>query len=290
VVAFLTAVVSQAAPDIYFGEDVSPWGWGGPNDVPRPTSIPNTEGAASAFASRLPGIAAETFEGLATGSTPTNVVFGTNIATLTGQVDIRTTTNATMTLGGQFPISGTNFLNLRTESPGFFAVEFSQPQAAFGFYGTDFGEPLGMDLSFLHMDGTTNTILLPITRPQGSGGSFFFGYISQTNPFVRVFFHRIGNADDWFGFDDMRIATPDQVHPAPAVLDIVLAPGAGTTAGIGVSGTVGATYRLEYAAELSQTNWTALTNITLPTPRFLLFDADLITNQAKRFYRAVTIE
>ncbi len=288
-VILLTSVGAQAAPDIYFGEDVSPWGWGGPNDVPRPTSIPNTQRAASAFAARLPGILSEGFEGLATDSIPTSVVFGTNVATLTGQVDIRTATDPAMTLGGQFPISGTNFLNLRTESPGFFMLEFSQPQAAFGFYGTDFGEPLGMDISFQHMDGTTNTVVLPITRPQGSGGAFFFGYISQTNAFVRVFFRRLGTGDDWFGFDDMTIATPDQVHPAPATLDISLNAAEGNTVGIGVSGTAGATYRLEFATNLPASGWTPLTNVALPSPRFLFLDVSPATG-AKRFYRAVAVE
>ena len=283
-------VYRMALVSVYFGEDLSPYSYPAPNDVPRPASIPNTQRAASAFASRLPGILSETFEGLATDSTPTNLVFGTNIATLTGQVEIRTVIDPAMTAGGEFPISGTNFLNLRTESPGFFTLDFSQPQAAFGFYGTDFGEPLGMDMAFLHVDGTTNTIVLPITRPQGSGGAFFFGYISQTNPFVRVAFHRMGDENDWFGFDDMTIATPDQVHPAPAVLDIAVDSGTGTTAGIGVSGTVGATYRLEYATQVPQTNWTALTNVALPTSRFLFFDTNPIPNQAKRFYRAVTVE
>jgi hypothetical protein len=290
VVAFLTALVVQGAPDIYFGEDLSPYPYPAPNDVPRPANIPNTLRAATAFASRLPGILGETFEGLPTSSKPATVVFGTNAAALAGDYEIFTVLDPASTFGGLFPISGTNVLLLKAEQAGFFSLEFSSPQGAFGFYGTDFGEPTGMWLRVITASGTTNTVSVPITRPQGSGGSFFFGIIEQTNPFVRIEFHPTGTEFDWFGFDNMTIATPDQVHSAPAVLDIALAPSAGPTAGIGLSGTVGATYRLEYVTELPQTNWTALTNITLPTPRFLFIDGDPTTNHAKRFYRAVTVE
>lgn len=289
-VAFLTTVVVQAAPDIYFGEDLSPYPYPAPNDVPRPASIPNTQRAASAFASRLPGILSETFEGLTTGSKPAAVVFGTNAATLAGNYEIFTVLDPTNTFGGLFPISGTNVLVLKAEQAGFFSLDFSSPQGAFGFYGTDFGEPTGMWLRVIGASGTTNTVSVPITRPQGSGGSFFFGIIERTNPFVRIEFHPTGTEFDWFGFDNMTIGTPEQIHPEPATLDIALHPGVGTTADIGVSGTAGATYRLEFATEVTQTNWTALTNLVLPTPRFLYFDTDPITNHAKRFYRAVTIE
>jgi len=287
---FLTAVVVQAAPDIYFGEDLSPYPYPAPNDVPRPASIPNTERAASAFASRLPGILSETFEGLATASKPTLIAFGTNAAALAGNYEILTVLDPTNTFGGIFPISGTNVLILRAEQASFFSLEFSSPQGAFGFYGTDFGEPTGMWLRVIAASGTTNTVSVPITRPQGSGASFFFGIIEKTNPFVRIEFHPTGTEFDWFGFDNMTIATPEQVHPAPAVLDIALASGNRSAMEIGISGTVGATYRLEYTTTLPATAWMALTNMTLPVPRGLFLDGEALTNDAKRFYRAVTIE
>ena len=60
--ASLACRVVSAAPEIYFGEDVSPYPYPGPNDVPRPTELPNTYAAAAEFSARLPGAVSETFE------------------------------------------------------------------------------------------------------------------------------------------------------------------------------------------------------------------------------------
>jgi hypothetical protein len=59
--------------------------------------------------------------------------------------------------------------------------------------------------------------------------------------------------------------------------------------GIQISGTVGATYQLQYTTVLPATNWTTLTNILLPVSPFLYFDTQYSTNKANRFYRAVQV-
>lgn len=61
-------------------------------------------------------------------------------------------------------------------------------------------------------------------------------------------------------------------------------------AGIQINGTVGATYQLQYATLLPSTNWITLTNIVLPISPFLYFDADAISNNGKRFYRAFLVQ
>jgi hypothetical protein len=85
--------------------------------------------------------------------------------------------------------------------------------------------------------------------------------------------------------------TAGSVTSSPAVLAIA----AGATldlhfyAGITIDGTVGLNYRVDYAESLAQTNnWLTLTNLTLASSPFLLFDIQS-TNSPQRFYRAVLI-
>jgi len=81
------------------------------------------------------------------------------------------------------------------------------------------------------------------------------------------------------------------VTSSPAVLAIA---GGATLdlhfyAGIRIDGVVGLNYRVDYAEALAQTtNWLALTNLTLSSSPFLLFDIQS-TNSPKRFYRAVLL-
>jgi hypothetical protein len=57
-------------------------------------------------------------------------------------------------------------------------------------------------------------------------------------------------------------------------------------ASLTLDGIVGTAYRIDYSPGPGGTNWTTLTNITLPTSLFTLRDAGT-TNSASRFYRAV---
>ena len=205
--AILFAVAAQAQPTIFFGEEVSS---SVVNNVPRPTALPNTLRAAASFAAHLHGVLVESFEGFPARSSPTIIAFGTNTATLSGTREIVALPDPTRTLNGVFPISGTNVLLLSDAQQGFFALDFSSPQAAFGFFGTDFGELAGMRLGFISTNGARTDIDVPVTRPQGSGGSFFFGVVNKTSPFIRVEFVRVGTPDG-FGFDDFVIATSDQI-------------------------------------------------------------------------------
>jgi hypothetical protein len=75
--------------------------------------------------------------------------------------------------------------------------------------------------------------------------------------------------------------------PAAAQLSIVLMGGQPT---IGVTGTTGATYRVEFAGALPATNWMTLTNLFLPTSPQFVSDAEPVLNQGSRYYRAVVVE
>jgi N-acetylneuraminic acid mutarotase len=59
-------------------------------------------------------------------------------------------------------------------------------------------------------------------------------------------------------------------------------------AGLTISGSVGATNRIDYRTDLSGKNWTALTNVVLPTSPYLFIDATTAAT-ARRFYRAVLL-
>jgi len=75
--------------------------------------------------------------------------------------------------------------------------------------------------------------------------------------------------------------------PIAAELNVVLT---NAQAGISLAGTVGATYRVEYALSLPATNWVVLTNLALPSSPHLVLDDDLVLARDSRFYRAVVVE
>jgi hypothetical protein len=86
-------------------------------------------------------------------------------------------------------------------------------------------------------------------------------------------------------FDDVSLnAGP---IPVPASLAISLV---GSQANILVSGTTGATYRVEYSGVLPAVNWATLTNVTLAASSYTALDMLVVTNSENRFYRAVLIE
>jgi hypothetical protein len=86
-------------------------------------------------------------------------------------------------------------------------------------------------------------------------------------------------------FDDVRLSAGP--IPTPAQLRIALG---GAFPAINLSGTTGATYRVEYSAALPATNWIALTNVFIPASPQLLLDPHAVTNAGSRYYRAVVVE
>ncbi len=72
-----------------------------------------------------------------------------------------------------------------------------------------------------------------------------------------------------------------------ASLGISLA--AGQHPGLKITGTLGATYRIEFASAIPSANWIPLTNLFLTTSPFNYVDPALVNNNASRFYRAVSV-
>ncbi len=86
-------------------------------------------------------------------------------------------------------------------------------------------------------------------------------------------------------FDDVRLSAGP--IPVAASLSISLT---GAKPTLAITGTTGATYRVEFTPALPATNWTTLTNIVLPNSPQSVFDPQSITNQSSRFYRATLLE
>ena len=286
IASLLCATSLFAAPDVYFGEDVStyPVSPPGPDQVSRPV-IPNSRRVNAQFLSRISGAVTESFEGMPTDSAPTSLTFGSTTATLSGTRKIFTVPNPAETYLGLFPITGTKLLGLLSENgrPSLFTVTFSTPQSAFGFFGSDL-ERNNFALRLIYQDNTSSSIPVPVTLPQGSGGAFFFGVIDKLRPFTSVEFMNLGGFNEYFGFDDLTIGVPEQVHPEPPTAGIAM------HTGIQITGTVGETYRIEYTLDLTTPNWITLADIVLPTSPYTHFDPVPVSLTPKRFYRVSAIE
>lgn len=212
VMVFCMAGMAIATPVIFFGEDINLTdNLGTAADDPlRPSSTPNANSARASFLSHLSGVNTENFESFAAGSNPGSLAFGTDIATLSGAPIIKNV--PTGTLNGTFPISGNQFLFLFGPS-GSFQINFSTPQAAFGFYSTDVSDG-GANLILTLSGNATDVLTVPNTVPSGTGSDFYFGIIDTEHPFTRITFTNTYSAMDGFGFDDMTIGRLEQIVPS----------------------------------------------------------------------------
>ena len=193
--------------------------------------------AHSGFLGALAGVGTESFESLAVGvQSPISLAFpGAGTATLTGSGQIRSVGTA-----DDFPVSGSRFYQVTTGSGTEFTINFANPIAAFGFYGTDLGDSgSNLVLRFTRSIGSTFDVQVPydVNAPGGdlrSGNLLFFGYIDTANPFTSVQFRSTGSGDV-FGFDDMTIGTAQQVNqgvvPEPSTY-VLMATGLGVLASV----------------------------------------------------------
>jgi hypothetical protein len=202
IILFAAATVN-ATPEIFFGQDVSIYPVGGLDAVARPTNITNTLAAQASFFASVVGSQTESFESFPTASNPTTLVFGT----MSGNRTVLSVANSTNTMNGAFPLTGTNFVALSGGSGQSFTINFSAPETAFGFFGSDI-ELNELQLTLTSTNGAQEIEVVPVTVPQGSGGCFYYGLIDQAAPFVSIAFKNIGTNQDGFAFDDMSIGTP----------------------------------------------------------------------------------
>ena len=192
----------NAGFDTFLGIDSSPG-----------ATVPVGGNAATARANFLASLSAsvgtEDFEGIAFGSiVPLALSFpgtsGSITATLTGGGgNVRSFPTT-----GMFATSGTQYLG--TNAGGDFNISFSDPIAAFGFYGTDIGDING-DLILTLSNGSTETVQID-TAGEPNGSLLFWGFRDDTNTYTNIAFTNTGSGDV-FGFDDMTVGDPTQVLP-----------------------------------------------------------------------------
>ncbi|MCX6879392.1 MAG: hypothetical protein NTW21_37160 [Verrucomicrobia bacterium] len=286
-VLLLFALPSRAEVEVYFAQDLSPYPASANND-PRPP-YPKSQAVAAQFLARLQGTSTESFESFAPGTTPSNLVFGSVTATLfasaIGDCVVDQVLDSRSTSGGGFPSTGTKCLGLlvgRAIHPEeYFRVSFSSPQSAFGFYGTDV-ETSSFRLRLARADGSTSDVYPPITVPQGNAGVFYLGVIDRARPFTSVTFYGTGSVLDGFDFDDLTIGTPQQVLPLSPTLRMT------AYQWLEITGTVGATYRIESSTDLTPTSWVTLTSFVLPASPYQWQDTTA-SGVRRRFYRAASV-
>ena len=202
---------AQAAPTIYFGENLSPAGGVSGDPV----------SARNAFLAALTaGVSTEDFESETVGAASVPLTFvgglGTINGTLSGGGAIR---DASVT--GTYATSGVQFYDNQFDA---FTISFATQIAAFGFYGTDIGDvqqaleiTLDKGLASERVFTVANTIGAP------NASLLFWGITDTANPFTTVTFAQSGG--DRFGFDDLTVGDIKQVRgvPEPAAWAMMLA-------------------------------------------------------------------
>jgi hypothetical protein len=199
----ILASLSWAAPVTFFGQDT------GLGESTRLATHPNADNAKNSFLGFLVGVGTENFESYANGTgAPLAISFpGAGTATITGTgsiVSVPTGTNGF----GRYPISGNQFW----EATSSFAIDFSSPIAAFGFYGVDIGDFNGQ-VKLTAIGGTTTVITVPNTIGGLGGGVLYFGFYDLSTQYTRIEFGNTNAGTDFFAFDDMTIGSLEQVNP-----------------------------------------------------------------------------
>lgn len=193
---------AQASVATFFGEDVNLSG------DPNQAAFTNANTARSSFFSTLTGVGTETFESFSTGaSSPFAVSFGAaGTATINGGSIASGNDGA-----GRYPVSGSQYLLTNTSN---FSLDFSQPVAAFGFFGTDIGDFGGqLTLMLTDKNNVVSSLIVPHTIGTGgstSGSNLFFGFQDTGNQYKSIVFQNNSTVDN-FAFDDFSIGSASQI-------------------------------------------------------------------------------
>jgi hypothetical protein len=208
--AMLTSGVASGY-SIFFGEDT---GLGESTPLPVASRI-NSTAAQNAFLANLVGVGTETFESFGAGTgAPLNLTFpGAGTATLGGSGSIRNVTPGTTNGVGRYAISGSRFWEA---SSGSFTITFSDPVAAFGFWGVDIGDFNGR-VTLTLQGGSVVNLTVPNTLNIAGGSVLYYGLIASGagELFTSITFGNTNPGTDFFAFDDMTIGSLEQVRPPP---------------------------------------------------------------------------
>jgi hypothetical protein len=228
----LVAASASAAPIIFFGEDLG----AGEGAV---VASPNADAAQASFLATLinPGI--ESFEGTAAGTiAPFGINFANGItANLTDAGEVVSLPDGTTNGFGRYGVTDDadddeRYLDLGGGANAF-ALTFSAPVSAFGFFGIDIGDFDGQVTATTA--GGLNQVFNVGNSLNIEGGSvLFWGVVDPANTFTSVSFGNTGSGADVFGFDDFTVGTAEQVvdpgpNPVPEPTTVLLL-GAGLAA------------------------------------------------------------
>lgn len=214
-VILFVAGSANAVVTTFFGEDLGP----GDNTYTKLASWTNATTAETSFLSNLIGVGTESFESYAQGTgTPLALVFpGAGTATLTGTGYIDEENPPGTANGvGRYATDGVKYWEAGTGAANF-TINFSDPVAAFGFYGIDLGDFQGQ-VSVDTVNGGTTTYSIPHTVGAPGGSVVFWGIIDTTNLFTSIEFQNTGSTADYFAFDEMTVGALQQVIPAPGAI------------------------------------------------------------------------
>lgn len=220
IVLFVTSTTVVAVPIFFFGEDLA-----------TGRTVPPAGNAAKARANFLnsltSGVGVEDFESFeSTDVAPYNLSFpgstGNISATLTNAGGICDgINNCVAPASGEFATSGDKWL-FTEES---LAVTFSDPIAAFGFYGTDIGD-LSAQLTITLTDFGGAQIIVDVAHTLGpfndDGDLLFWGFVDPITTYTKLEFGLLAGNDDFFGFDDLTIGELDQVNIVPEPTTLIL--------------------------------------------------------------------
>lgn len=217
------ASTACAAPLVFYGHDK-----GRGEDV-RLTSTPNADAARAAFLGLVDNAVTEDFEhfeeyaGYMSGL---SLDFGIHGDSTLGSTDgNRSLWVDAVALGstntkGRFAISGLNYLQV---SSNYFQLSFANPISAFGFHGIDIGDFRGhFEIEVIDSDGALTAYTLEDTYRSRGGGVLFWGIINDRTPFSSIRFANSNAGTDWFGFDDMILASARAIPVSePGILGLL---------------------------------------------------------------------
>jgi hypothetical protein len=222
--ALCAAAGAQAAPVVFFGLDNANLSGGGPH--------PNADAAQAGFAAAAGPLAQQSFErageGIPAGAVPASFAVGARTVSFAGAAtDYSQVTNGLGTFT-TFATHGSQHLEALTD-PGttYFTMDFDQPVGALGFYLTDVNDWLGttpptfsLQIHLVRDGGTEVLDLMQGIPPSqvSDGNVAFWGVVDAADP-IRGFFitNPAGNpAEDALGLDQLMLAQPGGVVPAPA--------------------------------------------------------------------------